>query len=84
MTKGRSEIVETLNNSKIARLATVDPENNQPYLIPVVFVFNGTNIFMFGEYVTAIRFDHIIKEILLKTSFDNLFRSITVIICTSY
>ena len=46
MTKGRSEIVETLNNSKIARLATVDPENNQPYLIPVVFVFNGTNIFI--------------------------------------
>ena len=39
-------ILETLNNSKIARLATVDPENNQPYLIPVVFVFNGTNIFI--------------------------------------
>jgi PPOX class probable F420-dependent enzyme len=42
----RSEIVETLNNSKIARLATVDPENNQPYLVPVVFVFNGFNIFI--------------------------------------
>jgi PPOX class probable F420-dependent enzyme len=42
----RSEIVETLNNSKIARLATVDPENNQPYLVPVVFVFNGYNIFI--------------------------------------
>ena len=40
------KILETLNNSKIARLATVDPENNQPYLIPVVFVFNGTNIFI--------------------------------------
>jgi PPOX class probable F420-dependent enzyme len=38
--------VETLNNSKIARLATVDPENNQPYLVPVVFVFNGYNIFI--------------------------------------
>ena len=35
-----------MNNSKIARLATVDPENNQPYLIPVVFVSNGTNIFI--------------------------------------
>jgi PPOX class probable F420-dependent enzyme len=35
-----------LNNSKIARLATVDPENNQPYLVPVVFVFNGNNIFI--------------------------------------
>jgi PPOX class probable F420-dependent enzyme len=44
--EGRSEIVETLNNSKIARLATVDPENNQPYLVPVVFVFNGYNIFI--------------------------------------
>jgi PPOX class probable F420-dependent enzyme len=42
----KSKIVETLNNSKIARLATVDPENNQPYLVPVVFVFNGYNIFI--------------------------------------
>ena len=46
MIEDRSEIVETLNNSKIARLATVDPENNQPYLVPVVFVFNGFNIFI--------------------------------------
>ena len=38
--------METLNNSKIARLATVDPENNQPYIVPVVFVFNGNNIFI--------------------------------------
>ena len=38
--------MEALNNSKIARLATVDPENNQPYLVPVVFVFNGYNIFI--------------------------------------
>ena len=33
------KILETLNNSKIARLATVDPEINQPYLVPVVFVW---------------------------------------------
>ncbi|MGI9009868.1 MAG: pyridoxamine 5'-phosphate oxidase family protein [Nitrososphaeraceae archaeon] len=46
MIEGRSDIVETLNNSKIARLATVDPENNQPYIVPVVFVFNGNNIFI--------------------------------------
>ncbi len=46
MIEGRSDIVETLNNSKIARLATVDPENKQPYVVPVVFVFNGTNIFI--------------------------------------
>ena len=46
MIEDRSEIVETLNNSKIARLATVDPENNQPYLVPVAFVFNGYNIFI--------------------------------------
>ncbi len=38
------KILETLNNSKIARLATVDPENNQPYIVPVVFVFDGSNI----------------------------------------
>ena len=38
------KILETLNNSKIARLATVDPENNQPYVVPVVFVFDGSNI----------------------------------------
>jgi PPOX class probable F420-dependent enzyme len=38
------KILETLNNLKIARLATVDPENNQPYVVPVVFVFDGSNI----------------------------------------
>jgi PPOX class probable F420-dependent enzyme len=42
----KSDIVETLNNSKIARLATVDPENNQPYLVPVVFAFDGNNIYI--------------------------------------
>ena len=46
MIEDRSEIVETLNNSKIARLATVDPENNQPYLVPVVFAFDDNNIFI--------------------------------------
>jgi PPOX class probable F420-dependent enzyme len=35
-----------LNNSKIARLATVDPANKQPYIVPVVFVFDGNNIFI--------------------------------------
>ena len=40
------KVLETLNNSKIARLATVDPDNNQPYLVPVVFVFNGYNIYI--------------------------------------
>ncbi len=33
---------------------------------------------IFGEYVAAIRFENIIKEILLKASLYNLFRSITV------
>lgn len=46
MIECKSDIVETLNNSRIARLATVDPENNQPYLVPVVFVFDGNNIFI--------------------------------------
>ena len=35
-----------LHNSKIARLATVDPVNNQPYIVPVVFAFNDNNIFI--------------------------------------
>ena len=42
----QKQVSEPLNNSKIARLATVDPDNNQPYLVPVVFVFNGHNIFI--------------------------------------
>lgn len=46
MIECKSDIIETLNNSKIARLATVDPENNQPYLVPVVFAFDGNNIFI--------------------------------------
>jgi Transposase DDE domain len=33
---------------------------------------------MFGEYVTAIRFENIIKEMILKPSLYNLFQSMTV------
>ncbi len=33
---------------------------------------------MFGEYVTAIRFENIIKEMILKASLYNLFQSMTV------
>ncbi len=33
---------------------------------------------MFGEYVTAIRFENMIKEIILKASLYNLFQSITI------
>ena len=33
---------------------------------------------MFGEYVTAIRFDNMIKEIMLKVSLYNWFQNITV------
>jgi IS5 family transposase len=33
---------------------------------------------MFGEYVTAIRFENMIKEVMLKASLYNLFQSITV------
>ena len=42
----QKQLLESLYNSKIARLATVDPENNQPYIIPVVFAFDGNNIFI--------------------------------------
>jgi hypothetical protein len=33
---------------------------------------------MFGEYVTAIRFDNMVKEMMLKASLYNLFQSITI------
>ena len=33
---------------------------------------------MFGEYVTAIRFENMIKEMMLKASLYNLFQSITI------
>ena len=33
---------------------------------------------MFGEYVTAIRFENMIKEMILKVSLYNWFQSITV------
>jgi PPOX class probable F420-dependent enzyme len=42
----QKQSLDLLHNSKIARLATVDPENNQPYVVPVVFVFDGNNIFI--------------------------------------
>ena len=38
--------MEWVHNSKIARLAMVDLENNQPYVVTVVFVFDGNNIFI--------------------------------------
>ena len=33
---------------------------------------------IFGEYVTAIRFENMIKEIMIKASLYNLFQSITI------
>jgi PPOX class probable F420-dependent enzyme len=42
----QKQSLESLRNSRIARLATVDPENNQPYVVPVVFAFDGNNIFI--------------------------------------
>ena len=42
----QNQSLDLLHNSKIARLATVDPTNNQPYVVPVVFAFNGENIFI--------------------------------------
>jgi PPOX class probable F420-dependent enzyme len=42
----QKQSLELLHNSRIARLATVDPENNQPYVVPVVFTFDDNNIFI--------------------------------------
>jgi PPOX class probable F420-dependent enzyme len=42
----QKQSLEFLHNSRIARLATVDPENNQPYVVPVLFAFDGNNIFI--------------------------------------
>jgi PPOX class probable F420-dependent enzyme len=42
----QNQSLDLLHNSKIARLATVDPANNQPYVVPVVFAFNADNIFI--------------------------------------
>jgi PPOX class probable F420-dependent enzyme len=42
----QKQSLEYLHNSRIARLATVDPENNQPYVVPVVFAVDGNNIFI--------------------------------------
>ena len=46
MIQHQKQSLDLLHNSKIARLATVDPENNQPYVVPVVFAFDGNNIFI--------------------------------------
>ncbi len=42
----QKQSLDLLHNSRIARLATVDPENNQPYIVPVIFAFDGNNIFI--------------------------------------
>ena len=46
MIQQQKQSIESLHNAKIARLATVDPEINQPYIVPIVFVFDGNNIFI--------------------------------------
>ena len=46
MIQQQKQSLESLHNSRIARLATVDPENTQPYVVPVVFAFDGNNIFI--------------------------------------
>ena len=46
MIQQQKQSLESLPNSRIARLATVDPENNQPYVVPVVFAVDGNNIFI--------------------------------------
>ena len=46
MIQQQKQILESLHDAKIARLATVDPENNQPHIVPVVFAFDGKNIFI--------------------------------------
>lgn len=46
MIQQQKQSLEFLHNSRIARLATVDPENNQPYVVPVLFAFDGNNIFI--------------------------------------
>ncbi len=46
MIEQQKQSLESLHNSRIARLATVDPENNQPYVVPVVFAVDGNNIFI--------------------------------------
>ena len=46
MIQQQKQSLESLHNSRIARLATVDPENNQPYVVPVVFAFDDNNIFI--------------------------------------
>jgi len=42
----QKQLLESLPNSGIARLGTVDPENNHPYVVPVVFAFDSNNIFI--------------------------------------
>jgi len=35
-----------LNTSKVSRLAKVDPERYQSYFVPIIFAFDGNNIFI--------------------------------------
>ena len=46
MIQEQKQSLESLPNSRIARLATVDPENNHLYVVSVVFAFDGNNIFI--------------------------------------
>ena len=43
---GTKEVLETLNSSKVSRLAKVDPERCKSYFVPFIFAFDGNNIFI--------------------------------------
>ncbi len=39
-------VLEILNSSKLSRLAKLDPERCQSYFVPVIFAFDGNDIFI--------------------------------------
>jgi len=39
-------VLETLNSSKVSRIAKVDPERCQSYFVPVIVAFDSNNIFI--------------------------------------
>jgi PPOX class probable F420-dependent enzyme len=46
MSSNQNDLRTIICGARVARLATVDSENCKPYLVPVVFIYDGNNFYI--------------------------------------
>jgi PPOX class probable F420-dependent enzyme len=46
MSSNQNDLRDIICSARVARLATVDSEDCKPYLVPVVFIYDGNNFYI--------------------------------------